>query len=231
MIKKLILYLGVICAIQFFVSSTLAMMVYPGGTIHDRTSEGYSFFNNYFSDLGRTQAWNRQPNHRSNLFFQSSLIIVGASLVLFFLILPSFFQSSEAQFIAVVAALCGIIGALCYIGIALTPLDYNYYRHTLFVRAGFICFLAMCFFYATAIFNESDYPNRYAWALLLFAAVLFIQVAIMLGGPRSWSSPEALRLQATAQKIVVYAEILCMLYQLTGAIRVAHTGTFRRSKE
>ena len=220
MIKKLILYLGIICAIQFFVSSTIAMMVYPGGTIHNRMSEGYSFFDNYFSDLGRTRAWNRQPNHLSNRFFQSSLIIVGTSLVLFFMILPSFFKSSEAQFIAVVAAMCGIIAALCYIGIALTPLDYNYYRHTLFVRAGFITFLSMCFFYATAIFNEPNYPNRYAWALLIFAGVLFVQVAIMLGGPRSWSSPQALRLQATAQKIVVYAEILCMLYQLIGALKI-----------
>lgn len=220
LIKKLILFLGVICALQFFVSTTLAMRVYPGGTIQNRTSEGYSFFDNYFSDLGRTRAWNRQPNHRSNRYFQSSLIFVGGSLILFFVVLPSFFREPEAQFIAVVAALCGIMAAMCYIGIALTPLDYNYYRHTLFVRAGFITFLGMCFFYATAIFNEPEYPNRYAWALLIFAGILFVQVAIMLGGPRSWSSPEALRLQATAQKVVVYSEILCMLYQLLGVLQL-----------
>lgn len=220
LIKKTIIYLGILCAIYFFVSTTLAMQAYPGGTIQNRTSEGYSFFDNYFSDLGRSRAWNREPNHRSNHYFQTSLLLVGSSLVLFFFILPSFFWEPEAQFIAVVATICGIAASLCYIGIALTPLDYNYYRHTIFVRAGFISFLAMCFFYATAIFNERDYPNHYAWALLIFAAILFIQVAIMLGGPRSWSSPEALRLQATAQKIVVYSEILCMLYQSVGLLRV-----------
>ena len=149
--------------------------------------------------------------------------------MLFFLFLPTFFSKQDAQFIAVVAALCGIVAALCYIGIALTPLDYNYYRHTIFVRAGFIAFLSMCFFYATAIFNEPSYPNRYAWALLIFSVVLFVQVAIMLGGPRSWSSPEALRLQATAQKIVVYSEILCMLYQLIGVLNL-RSSVFRRQE-
>lgn len=223
-IRRAIVYLGIICAVQFFISSSLAMRVYPGGTIHDRESEGYAFFDNYFSDLGRNRAWNRQPNHRSNLYFQYSLLLVGGSLVLFFLVLPSYFSEAEAQFIAVIAAVCGVIAALCYIGIALTPLDFNYHRHTLFVRAGFIAFLTMCFFYASAIFNEPGYPNRYAWALLIFAAILFIQVAIMLGGPRSWHSPEALRLQATAQKIVVYAEMLCMLYQLIGVLRKEKIG-------
>ena len=213
-----VIWLSIAGAIVFFLLTTLAMKFYPGGTIHQRMTEGYDFWNNYFSDLGRTRSWNGDSNFRSNLLFKSSLSIVGGSLILFFLILPTLFKNVEAQFLSAIAAIAGIVAAGCYIGIAWTPLNVDYRLHTFYVRSGFIAFLAMSFFYTMAIRNEPAYPNRYASVFLIFCAILFIQVFIMLFGPRSWSSMEALRLQATAQKIVVYAEISCMLYQCFGAL-------------
>jgi hypothetical protein len=56
--------------------------------------------------------------------------------------------------------------------------------------------------------------------LLVFAGVLGLQIMVMLFGPRSWSSDEALRLQVIAQKIVVYSEILAMSLLAYGAITV-----------
>jgi len=78
----------------------------------------------------------------------------------------------------------------------------------------------MTIFYTTAIFAERNYPNRYGWLFIVFAGILAIQIAIMLLGPRSWRSQEALYLQAVAQKIVVYAEVICMLVQAIGALSI-----------
>ena len=89
--------------------------------------------------------------------------------------------------------------------------------HTLFVRVGFISFLLMSILYSIAIYASENYPNRYAYIFWTFCVILAIQISIMLLGPRSWSSPQALSLQVIAQKIVVYGEILCMFIQAIGA--------------
>ena len=36
----------------FLVFTTVAMIMYPEGTIHDSSTEGYQFFYNFFSNLG-----------------------------------------------------------------------------------------------------------------------------------------------------------------------------------
>ncbi|MCB9294877.1 MAG: hypothetical protein H6559_17395 [Lewinellaceae bacterium] len=210
---------ALLSALLFFVFSSWAMAEYPGGTIHDRTTEGYSFWYNYFSDLGRTRSWNGAPNALSSRLFQAGLVTVGISLGAYFLVLPTIFREAEARFLASVASVLGILAAVCYVGIALNPLNVNYRLHTLFVRAGFIAFLAMSLFYTLSILNEPGYPKHYARAFGLFSLILAMQVAIMLFGPRSWTSPGALLLQASAQKVVVYAEMACMVYQGVGAWR------------
>ena len=211
----------IISGLLFLLLSTLAMAYYPGGTIHDRGTIGYSFWHNYFNDLGRMRSWSGAPNGRSNLFFQSGLLLAGSGLAAFFLVLPALFRDADAKMLALASSVAGMVAALCYAGIALTPLDAHYGRHTVFVRAGFIAFLAMALFYSLAIRRQQEYPNHYARAFGWFSAILGIQIAIMLFGPRAWRSPEALLLQASAQKVVVYAEIICMAYQGVGAYRMA----------
>ncbi len=220
-LQRQIILFAIFGALLFFVLSSVAMVNYPGGTIHDRSSEGYDFWYNYFSDLGRDNSLIGLPNDTSQGLFQAALGVTGISLIAFFLALPTFFRNKGARLTAFLAMLAGLVAAFSYIGIGLHPLDANYWRHTIFVRVGFIAFLVMSFFYGWSIYQEPGYPNHYARAFAVFCAILFIQVAIMLFGPRSWSSPGALLLQASAQKIVVYAEILCMVYQGVGAWRWA----------
>lgn len=219
LIQRSAILLALLSDLLFLVLSTWAMAEYPGGAIHDRSSEGYSFWYNYFSDLGRTRSWNGAPNGLSSLLFQIGLITVGISLGVYFLVLPAIFRHADARFLAAAASFLGLLAAASYIGIALFPLNVNYRLHTVFVRLGFIAFLIMSLFYTLAILNEPGYPKHYARAFGFFSLILGLQVLIMLFGPRSWTSPGALLLQASAQKVVVYAEMLCMAYQGVGAWR------------
>ncbi|MCO6477497.1 MAG: hypothetical protein J5I94_12780 [Phaeodactylibacter sp.] len=219
LLQRSAILFALLSALLFFVLSSWAMAEYPGGTIHDRATEGYSFWYNYFSDLGRIRSWSGAPNGLSSRLFQAGLITVGVSLGVYFLVLPTIFRKAEARLLAAAASILGLLAAVSYVGIALYPLDVNYRMHTLYVRAGFIAFLGMSFFHTLAILREPGYPKHYALAFGVFCLILFVQVVIMLFGPRSWTSPGALLLQASAQKVVVYAEMACMVYQGVGAWR------------
>jgi hypothetical protein len=115
--------------------------------------------------------------------------------------------------------LLGVISGLAYIGIALNPLNQDYHDHVTYVQLGFIAFLGMTFFFAMTIYRDPYFSNFYAVLLLFFSVILALQICIMIFGPRSWSSIEALRLQVIAQKIVVYVEIFIMMILMWGTYK------------
>ncbi len=213
--------LGILGAVQFVALTLLAMIVYPGGTMHHPDLETYSFLYNYFSDLGRTRTFSGADNGLSQGLFKTALTVGGLCLMVFFMALPALFRNKVAKGFILIASFLGLIVGGCYIAIAHLPLNVDYWGHRFYVQTGFVAFLGMLIFYASAIVREPGYPRRYTFAIGLFGVILFIQIAIMFFGPRAWRSEEALFLQAVAQKVVVYAEILCMLYLSWGALKVS----------
>ncbi|MDQ2713331.1 MAG: hypothetical protein M3Z08_00285, partial [Chloroflexota bacterium] len=45
--------LAVAVCLLFLLLTVIAMLLYPGGTMANHHSQGYTFFLNFFSDLGR----------------------------------------------------------------------------------------------------------------------------------------------------------------------------------
>ncbi|MEM6964469.1 MAG: hypothetical protein AAF573_06865 [Bacteroidota bacterium] len=219
-IKKLLILIGILGAIQFLVLTTYAMWLYPGGTIHNASLDSYDFWMNYFSDLGRTHTFDRTPNWACHYLFKTSITISGICIVLFFSTLVSFFAAPFTKFLAVVATFFGMAAGVFYVALAWLPYDVYFYEHRYAVQVGFVAFLLMSMFYAAAVFQEKKYPNRYGWTFIIFMLILAPQIGIMIFGPRSWTSPNALFLQATSQKIVVYSEILVLLFQAVGLWRL-----------
>ncbi len=218
--RQLFFKLGLLGALTFLLLTSLAMYLYPGGTIHAPELESYSFLNNYFSDLGRTRTFDRQSNLTCHILFKTALTFTGLTLMLYFTALPTLFSKTETRILITIAAVLGLIAGGSYIGIGWVPWNEDYWLHRKYVRASFLSFLTMSLFYAVAIFSEPKYPNKYGRVLLLFCAVLLIQIAIMFFGPRAYRTSAGLFLQAVAQKVVVYAEILVMVYLAWGAIRL-----------
>ena len=68
----------------FIILNISAMLLYTGGNINDYNQEGYSFFRNFFSDLGRRYTLNGESNIISCLLFNASLSIVGFSFITLF---------------------------------------------------------------------------------------------------------------------------------------------------
>jgi hypothetical membrane protein len=210
--------LTIAAVILFLILLHVSMYLYNGGTIHRPNLDSYSFTYNFLSDLGRNRTPGGAANFPSNLLFKSAMTLTGFVIAVFFVALPGVFEQTEARSTCHLAALAGIVAGASYVGLAWIPYDFSYGGHRLFVRVGFVSFLVMSLLFALAIFQEKDYPKKYGYVLLIFIAVLFSQILLMFLGERSWRSNDALFRQATAQKVVVYAEVLCMLYQTLGAM-------------
>jgi hypothetical protein len=58
----------------------VAIMLYPGGTVLDESTHGYSFTHNFLSDLGSTVAFNYTRNLAGAVLFAAG-ILIGASVL------------------------------------------------------------------------------------------------------------------------------------------------------
>lgn len=210
---------GFFGVLQYLGVTTWLMSFYPGGNIADRGSVGYDFFQNFLSDLGRTNAFGQGHNPTAP-YYRGTLAIAGVSVMIFFSAFSHFLFHSSRNWWAIPCVLMAVVAGTGYIGVAINPINVDYHRHIMFVQIGFIGFWLMSVFCAMAIWRSPVFPNKYARMIMWFLGVLGIQILIMMFGPRSWSNPVALILQVTAQKIVVYSEILVMLILNLAAWRV-----------
>lgn len=203
--------------VQFVILTLVAMLFYPGGTLTDPTTSGYSFLNNFFSDLGLTASYSGAPNHISSALFITALTLAGLGLILFFMTFPDFFSvAPDTLIVSWLGTLFGVICGFSFIGVAFTPADRFFARHVDFVHLAFSAFLLVVLLYSIAIYRHPSFPRVYAGVLLLFAALLAAYLWLLFFGP-SAASPQGILIQAVGQKVIVYATIGVMLIVANGA--------------
>ncbi len=207
--------------VLFLILTTVAMLLYPGGTRNDPTTRRYQFFANFFSDLGITVAHDGSLNIPCAALFFSALVLGGLAIILFFVAMAQFFrQPLSARALSWLGSSVGVISGLAYVGIAFAPANLLLDAHILLVQVAFLSFLLAVLFYLAAILITESYPNRYATVLVVFAVILAGYLWLLFFGPAAGTS-SGLTIQATGQKIVVYAMIVTVFIQAHGARRLA----------
>lgn len=207
-------------SLLFVVLTFIAMFLYPGGTLDNPNTTGYSFFHNFFSDLGCLHARNGLPNTPSAVLFTTALTLAGSGLILFFLAFMQFFRSSRlVKLLSDLGSGFGIIAGLCFIGVAWAPADQAIQAHIQAVLGAFRAFPIAATLYTVAILREPEYPHRYALVFGLFAGLLGLYLLLLTQGP-TLGSATGLVIQVTGQKTIVYAAIVSILIQSVGAWRV-----------
>ncbi|HQU46429.1 MAG TPA: DUF998 domain-containing protein [Pirellulales bacterium] len=197
----------------------VAMWLYQGGTRSNKDLTSYSWTHNFLSDLGREYRYDNGDNRPVNILFMLALGVAGTGTMLYAWRLPDLFQRPGSRRFATLALACGVLAGWSYIRIGLAPLDVQHDEHHFFAIAGFVSFAAMGLSYAVALLLEADYPNRYGWSLLALCALLGAYVLLReFEGPH-WLSASALFWKATAQKVVVYCQVLCMAIQAKGGLK------------
>jgi hypothetical membrane protein len=106
--QKISGYAGMFGTIQFIIISLAAMPFYGGGTAWNHTADGYTFWQNFLSDLGRTVAYNSVENTVSSPLFNGSMVLFGVTLVLLYSSAFRLFSSSLGYIITITGILSGI---------------------------------------------------------------------------------------------------------------------------
>ena len=202
----------VVC-IYFVISFILAMIIYAGGTINDPESMGYSFTRNFFSDLGKFTT----ENIISAMMFNLSLIVCGWSFAAYFFYFTKLFnQNTIIHILAKVGSFSGIIGALCFIGVGLTPHNLFLDYHIVFVNWAFRSFLLASISLSVVLYKDNRFENRFAMGYFIFAILTFLYVLVLEFAPDPKISDFALIFNVIAQKIIIFAFIFSILYQSFG---------------
>ena len=213
---KLVMLSGV----QFLLLTFTAMVVYAGGSRFNTNTNGYSFFHNFFSELGFTMTRSGNSNLLSAGLFWVALTVAGLGLIVFFLVSLQFFWENPWQRgLSLFGTAAGLLSGIGYIGIAFTPANLFPAPHLQFVLLAFRAFLPAVLFYLVVILLNHRYPNRYAGVYLIFAVLLAAYIVLLTRGP-SLETAQGVMIQATGQKIIVYAAIIVIFIQSWGAIQV-----------
>lgn len=206
--------------IQFLILTTLAMIFYAGGTAVNKNASGYSFWANFFSDTGMVKAWSGRDNTISYILLTVTLATLGVVVIPFNLAFQQIFnESSREKKLSKRGSLFGILFGIFVIPVAFTPLDIYPMEHFLFTLIAFSALLVSVLIYIVVILSSKSYPHLYSYTYLTFVVIYCIYYVILMsmlfGGPSS-STAEGLTIQATAQKVVIYALITWLLIQSYG---------------
>ncbi|WP_457557274.1 hypothetical protein [Candidatus Harpocratesius sp.] len=197
--------------IIFLILSTFAMLVYAGGNGVNPQAKGYNFLLNFFSDLGMWISYHNTPNYFSSIIFSLSVIIVGISLIPFFIYIPVKMSSTQRSKIFFwIGSFFGIIASLAYIGIGFTPWDKYLQAHLIFVFIAFPSSFPLAIMYIFGFINDRIFPKQMALYFVGCSIIILGYVYLLFFGPMT--STEIGRLiQVVSQKIVVYAINFTML--------------------
>jgi hypothetical membrane protein len=191
------------------------MLRYPGGTLLDHSTRGYSLTHNFLSDLGMTVAWGGEANRLGAFLFVAGL---GGRLPAF---IRLYSRSPVSRRLARAAGVTGLLVCAAFIGVAVTPENRVMPLHVRFTLLAFRIFPAVPLFLTVASLHQDTIRKRVAalWALL--TAVLIAYVAVLGWGP-ALDTSQGVVIQVIAQKIVAIAAVSIMAYQSYQAERATH---------
>tara|TARA_B100000029_G_scaffold512536_1_gene609440 strand:- start:4593 stop:5294 length:702 start_codon:yes stop_codon:yes gene_type:complete len=156
--KRVLTVMPVISLLLFVLMLAFSMSIYSGGTRADFNALGYTFSENYISDLGRYIAINGQNNTSAMIVFIFAFFVLGSSFFIFFY-KNYYFIKGEYQInlnIFRLATFFALSATICIIGVALTPSDVNFDDHVMFAEWIFRFFFAASILYAISYFKISS---------------------------------------------------------------------------
>lgn len=195
------------------------MFAYAGGTRIDPNTSGYSFFLNFFSDLGRTESFGN-PNTVSSILFLIALMLTSFAFAAFFTAIPGVISVEEPDLLKVTSIL-GVLSAASFSCVALTPTNLFPLLHDMFVFSGFFLSLIVSSLMFYLFKDLETIPKIYSYVFLGYACIIPVYgvVSFVTTLFIGINSEVSLFLRVTAQKIVSYYMIICFLIQSLGALK------------
>ena len=213
-------YIGIAIFIGF---NTIAMLLYPGGTYLDSSTEGYQFFHNFFSNLGEWTARNGETNTVSATLFNSSLVIFALSYFSFFIsflkLEVKYIESKFFQFL-LVASISVAITSFIFISV-FSAEETSKFWHLVFVKIAFRTLFIHAVLQTYIVVKIPKFDRFISLATIGFTALLFLFLLVMDFGPKALESQEGLFIQVTAQKAIVVGIMIYFFFQIRSALRLS----------
>jgi hypothetical protein len=210
-------YLGISV---FVIFNTIAMLLYPGGTYLDSSTEGYHFFYNFFSNLGEWTARNGEINTFSASLFNSSLIIFSLSYFLFFIsflkLEVKYIDSKWLRFFLVASISVSILSFI-FISV-FSAEETSKFLHLVFVKMAFRTLFIHAVLQTYIVIKIPKFDQFISFATLGFTILLFLFLIVMDFGPSAHGSQEGLFVQVTAQKTIVAGIMIYFFFQIRTAL-------------
>ena len=196
----------------------LAMFLYPGGTLRDSHTTGYSFSQNFLSDLGMTVTHGGQSNRLGARIFTASFGLLALSLVGCAVGFMRFHATApRARSLATAGAIGVLIVGAGLLGAAVSPADVSPAVHMRSAALASATAPLALLLFAAASARDRRLPRGVSVAWVVLAVTVAAWFA-MRWGPGVDSSV-GLTIQATVQKGVALVVVIGLAYQTYQAIR------------
>ena len=195
--------------------------LYPGGTVLDGSTRGYSFTHNFLSDLGSTVAFNDAHNMAGARLFTVALIIGVAALAASFVAAVRVLSATApARVFARLAAAAGVLVCGGFVVVALAPVDRAFALHIMATRIAIYAFPVGTALLGVATWRDARFGARamLGWWALAMVLVSFILVAHI--GPRP-TTEHGLTTQVLMQKLMAATVLAVLWIESVEAERVA----------
>lgn len=170
MLKKYSVLAGILTAVFLLIIATL---IYPGGSQFDKNSVGFSWTNNYISNLFDTKAVNGSDNP-AWIWANVAMVFLSAGIALFFI---NFSKKIPNKSAAVTIKYLGA-GSMLFILLTVTPL------HGLMVIFASTLFLVNLFYITVFIFRSKLHVFKF---LCIACMLIFYYTLFLYGSPnREW---------------------------------------------
>ncbi len=216
--QKIAFYTMIASVIAYLCLLLLAMAFYPGGTHRDPSAVGYTFSENYISDLGRVLSWSGKPNTTSRVLFTISCF-VDAVFFPFFLVSFSclFHQMDKHKISARIGCILNATASIFVCILPFYPLDTEPAEHDLIAGLAFMLSMPGTLLIAIALLSRKDYPRLYGSTLLVVCLVVTIYlVEVRILEPQALAEPATLVMW---QKAAVLTKMGAWLVQAIGVLR------------
>ena len=200
--------LPILSIVIFIICVLLGALTYDGGNSLELNAPGYSFSNNYLSDLGRIKSISGMENSIPYYCFNGSLIILSAIFSVFFLYLPCLYdESHRVQSISRIGSCFGFLAGICFAGVALTPTDLFFTSHKFFANWLYRLLCLSMFFYSFVYILMEKNNILFSFIFSLIGLVVAFKIILSdFGLANLFSEPHTIRV--LAQKIASIALVI-----------------------
>ena len=174
--SKIIIY-GTLAVIACFI---LAIIFYAGGSYSNPSAQGYTFFGNFFSDLGMLKSDNGQNNLKSQIFFILAIFTASFVQITIFVSLKNRLASIQNQGLVNFAYKLGLISSIIFLGIGIFPADRLDTLHDWSMLLSFIGLMICLIIFGRQLIKFDSSLRSNGWSFLLTAVIILILLVIAI---------------------------------------------------